>query len=88
MPKRTRSSSGIDLRRLARVGAEARLRDLEGERLALLRAFPDLSSGSRSGPAKKASPARRRRRMTGAQRKAASLRMKRYWAAKKKTAAK
>lgn len=46
MPKRTGSGSGIDLRKLARVGAEARLRELEGERLALLRAFPDLSHPS------------------------------------------
>ena len=45
------------LRSLARVGAIARLKDIEGERLTILRAFPDLKDLKTSAPAKAASVA-------------------------------
>lgn len=78
-----------ELRRLALVGAEARLRELEQERATLLRIFPGLR-GSRNAsigtPATRAASQpgrRRRRRMSAAARKAVSQRMKRYWAARR-----
>jgi hypothetical protein len=82
-----------ELKRLARLGAAARLEQLEAERLAILRAFPGLASAARpkraapttgepgaTAPKKKA---RRRRPMTAEQKRAASERMKKYWAARK-----
>jgi len=85
------------LQRLARLGARARLAELEAERRAILHAFPDL--GAVPGKAAKATPAagarvqpsasagrsvRRRRKRTAAERKAASERMKQIWADRRK----
>lgn len=77
-----------ELRRLARAGAEARLTSLEAERASLLRIFPDLRRGrtiSTSGRAggTETNRARRRGSMSAAARKAVSLRMKKYWAARR-----
>jgi hypothetical protein len=83
-----------ELKRLARLGALARLQQLEDERRAILRAFPGLTApGTQKAPiadgqsAQEAAgapkKARTRRKMTAAERKAASERMKRYWAARK-----
>ncbi len=69
-----------ELKRLARTGAAARLVELEAERVAILKAFPDLGSS----PAATKAPARRKRRkMTAAEKKAVGDRMKKYWAAKR-----
>ncbi len=81
------------LRRLAKLGAQARLEQIEMERRAIIAAFPDLARGggtpgrpraaqaeSPQAPARK----RRRRRMTAAQRKAVSERMTRYWSERRK----
>jgi hypothetical protein len=85
------SLSRNELNSLARVGARARLAELEGERQSILRAFPDLSGGRRGRPSKAttAAPARRRRRgrqrtMSATQRRAVSVRMKKYWADRRK----
>ena len=83
-----------ELKRLARLGAAARLEQLEAERRAILRAFPGLSlaaarggeTAGAKGQAAGAAPkkkARKRRKRTAAERKAASDRMKKYWAARK-----
>lgn len=79
------------LYRLARLGAEARLRTLEEERRQILRNFPGLRAGGGGGseqPAPSAAaPARasrRRRQMSAAERKAVSARMKKYWAERRK----
>jgi hypothetical protein len=79
-----------ELRRLAQIGAKARLQELEQERAAILRSFPGLRQlSARREPARKAAtrpsaaaaPAKRRRgRMSVAARKAVSVRMKKYWA--------
>jgi hypothetical protein len=84
-----------ELRRLARIGAGARLAELEQERVALLRIFPGLRAASttstqpprKSGGVERAAPNRRRRRrgMSPAARKAVSVRMKRYWAERRKS---
>jgi hypothetical protein len=86
-----------ELRRLAQLGAAARLADLERERATLLRLFPGLRAVSqgREGALPPGNPlipgavARRRRRgMSPAARKAVSIRMKRYWAQRRKAKAK
>lgn len=78
-----------ELRRLAQLGARARLDELERERAAILRMFPELGRGG-AAPASTptAAPARRRRPLTPAERRAISERMKAYWAARRKAAAK
>jgi hypothetical protein len=73
----------------ARFGAEARLQAISHERDEILRAFPDFGRASAqanvsldgAAPARRASaPARKRRRMSAAERKAVGKRMKAYWA--------
>ena len=79
-----------ELFRLARLGAEARLRALEMERLQILRSFPGLKAGATaasSGTAA-AGPARRRRQMSAAERRSVSVRMKKYWAERRRANAK
>ena len=83
--------AGLDLKDLARRGAVARLEELASERAALLREFPDLrgvGGGTREGVAH-AAPARSRprRAMSAAEKRAVSARMKKYWAARRKTKA-
>ncbi len=88
--------SQVELKRLARLGAQARLAQIEAERRAILRAFPGLSfapaRGGQGGPADghaEARPkkkARKRRKMTAAEKKAVSERMKKLWAARKQKA--
>jgi hypothetical protein len=84
----------FDLKSYARRGAEARLRELAEEAKQLLKVFPDLSASFdedelplnfilRRG-ARKAATARRRKRMSAAQRRAVSARMKKYWAERRK----
>ena len=88
------------LKRLAKLGAQARLEQIEAERRAILAAFPDLAAprrGRAAGARKQArkvetpaaaKPRRRRRKMTAAQRKEVSQRMTRYWAERRKARAK
>lgn len=78
-----------DLRSWARMGAEQRLQQLEQERQAILRTFPELRRGAGTAASTGASaPGRRRRRrrgpMSAAQKRALSLRMKKIWAERKK----
>lgn len=85
------------LNRLARLGAQARLDELEAERRAILKAFPGIAGGRKvvagaeaPAPAAAAKPARKprkKRNVSAAARKAASDRMKQYWAAKKQAQA-
>ena len=86
----------VELKRLARLGAQARLEQLEAERRAILRTFPGLSfaaaregqaapAAGKAGPAPK-KKARKRRKMTAAEKKAVSDRMKKFWAARKQQA--
>jgi hypothetical protein len=80
-----------ELYRLARMGAEARLRALETERAQILRSFPGLKVGSTQiaqGGTAAAAPARRRRQMSAAERRSVSVRMKKYWAERRKEKAK
>ena len=79
-----------EMQRLARIGASARLHQLEQERAALLRAFPGLRAVSGAAtPAREGTPEpRRRRRFTAAERKAIAARMRKYWAEKRRKNAK
>ena len=83
----------VTLRRLAVKGAMARLSELKAEEAALRRAFPELSraaqrseerSSAEAGATASAGRRRGRRRMSAAQRKAVSDRMKKYWAERRK----
>jgi hypothetical protein len=98
MPRLKRDSH---LYELAKLGAEARLRDLVREAKHLINLFPHLrdsfdkdelpvsfiiAKGSGGLAQKKA--VRPRRRMSAAERRAVSARMKKYWAGRRKAAAK
>jgi hypothetical protein len=81
------------LHRLAKLGAQARLDQIEAERLAIVSAFPDLPgakqpAAKRAGKAAvvvaKAAPARRRKKMSAAARRAVSERMRKFWAERRK----
>jgi hypothetical protein len=77
-----------EMRRLARLGAQARLVELKREEAIIRRAFPELfRAGTRPLTGAKANAdrgPRRRSRMSPAARKAVSERMKKYWAERRK----
>jgi hypothetical protein len=74
---------------LARRGAELRYRELKAEIATLEKLFSHLRYGSAVSPgmpdAVEEAPIPRRRKMSAAARKALSERMKRSWAARRKT---
>ena len=77
--------ASAELRRLAVVGARARLQELQGEIAALVSAFPEIGrAGARPGVTaiKRRKPGRKTP-MTAAERKEVSERMKRYWAGRR-----
>ena len=88
--------TSAEMRRLARVGAAARLAQLEREIAALKREFPGLTPHEAPAPAPTPDGPRRpdsaslprgrsaRPRISDAERKAVSERMKRYWDARRK----
>jgi hypothetical protein len=79
----------VELQRLVRLGAKARLEELRLEEAAIRKAFPDLvGARARQTAGEGATPKRRRRGMSAAARKAVSARMKKYWAARRKAKAK
>jgi hypothetical protein len=83
--------TAAEMHRLARLGAAAKLAQLEREISALKRAFPGLRPQAAHAQVPPAdSPPRRTRRspMSAAERKAVSQRMKRYWDARRKAGAK
>ena len=66
------------LRSYALMGAQDRLTALRTEEARLLKAFPELASQT---------PRRKRKRtFTAAERKAIAVRMKKYWASRRKAA--
>ena len=77
------------LRRLARLGAKARLDELRLEEAAIRSAFPDVFGRGRREQARNGQVAsgRKRRRMSAAARKAVSSRMRKYWAERRKSKA-
>ncbi len=89
------SLSQDQLRRLARLGATARLEQLRQEEAAIRAEFPDLFGRSRKGSSDAAGTGqagggaarRRRAAMSAAGRKAVSERMRKYWAERRKAKA-
>jgi hypothetical protein len=92
-----KAERGVDLKKLARVGAAARLAELQREIDALKRAFPGLRIQSvdvveapepaaveAARVARKVARRGRRKPMGAAERKAVSERMKKYWAERRK----
>ena len=78
-----RTMTDDQMKRLARLGAAARLEQLQEELTALRAAFPGLGAtrGRKpAAPAAKATAPRKRRKMSAANRKAVSERMSKYWA--------
>lgn len=73
-----------ELLRLARLGAEERLRRLTEEVDAIYRHFPELRRPAARVDQKTVRRVQTRRRMSAAQRKMVSDRMKKYWAARRK----
>ena len=80
-----------ELRRLASLGARARLAELRSEEAAIRGEFPELAAKQPSAPepAAESAPAapvrrRRKRRMSAEAREAVSVRMKKYWADQRK----
>lgn len=75
------------MRRLARLGAMARLEQLRQEEAAIRGEFPELFGRGRQAQAPDGAVAgrrRRRRAMSAAARRAVSIRMRKYWAARRK----
>ena len=90
MAKRTGGLSAERLRELAKSGAEAVLKQLRAEVIAIERTFPELALSSKRRAVRKAfQKARKRvRTMTEAEKKAVSDRMTKYWAERRKAKAK
>jgi hypothetical protein len=75
------------LRRLARLGAMARLEQLRQEEAAIRGEFPELFGRGRqaqTADGRITGRRRRRRAMSAAARRAVSIRMRKYWAARRK----
>jgi hypothetical protein len=87
---RTRGLSAARLRELARAGAEAALKTLRAEVIAIERTFPELALPRQRRALRRSlkQAANQTRRMSAAGRKAVSARMKRYWAERRKARAK
>ena len=92
MRRRVNSLSDERFRAYARAGAEARLSGLRAEVAAIELAFPELAAATPVTRTAKitAAPRPRRgpRRMSAEARKAVSVRMKKYWAERRKAKAK
>ena len=82
--------TGVDLKDLARRGAVARLAELHAEEAAIGKTFPELTraagvaytdDGTTISSLRKH---RKRKRMSRAQRRAVEVRMKAYWAKRRK----
>jgi hypothetical protein len=76
------------LRELARIGAEEAVRRLRAEIIAIERTFPELALPQRRRAVRRTlkQATNRTRRMSAAARKAVSMRMKRYWAERRRKA--
>jgi hypothetical protein len=90
MPRRRDALSLEQLRDLARTGAEAALKRLRAEIIAIERTFPELALPQTRRAVRRSlkRAGQRSRQMSAAARRALSQRMKRYWAERKKAQAK
>jgi hypothetical protein len=88
-----KSLTGVNtdrLREWAKTGAEATLKQLRAEIIAIERTFPELALPQRRRALRRTvdKAARRTRKMSAAARKAVSDRMKKYWAERRRAKAK
>lgn len=90
MPKGSGGLSAERLRELARSGAEAMLKQLRAEIIAIERTFPELALPQKRRAAREAlkKVRSRVRKMTEDEKKAVSERMKKYWAERRKAKSK
>ena len=90
MPKGSKGLSADRIRELAREGAAKALSQLKAEIIAIERTFPELALPQRRRQVRQAASEARSRgyEMSAAAHKAVSLRMKKYWAERRKAAAK
>lgn len=90
MAKASTRLSAERVRELARTGAEALLKQLRAEIIAIERTFPELELGRRRRAVGRTlkSARKRGRDMSEEARQAVSRRMKKYWAERKKAQAK
>ena len=90
MPRVAGGLSAEKLRELAQAGAEAALKALRAEIIAIERTFPELSLPRRRHALRQSlkQASTRTQHMSDAARKAVSARMKRYWAERRKARAK
>jgi hypothetical protein len=90
VPRLSTGLSAERLRELARAGAEAILKELRADIIAIERTFPELALPKRRRAVTRSLKAARRRgrQMSAAARKALSMRMKKYWAERRKAKAK
>ncbi len=90
MPKGPGGLSAERLRELARTGAEAMLKQLRAEIIAIERTFPELALPQKRRAAREAfkKVRSRVRKMTEDEKKAVSERMKKYWAERRKAKSK
>jgi len=72
------------MRRLARLGAEARILQIREEMQEIHREFPDLRSSGAAPNGALSRITKKKRTMSAAQRKAVGARMKKYWAERRK----
>ena len=89
MPK-TNELSAARIKELARKGAEATLKELRADIIAIERTFPELALPKRRRALRHSveEAATKTRQVSDAARKAVSLRMKKYWAERRKAKAK
>lgn len=92
-PSRVQQVEDAMLRIYAQAGAKVRLDEIRREMDAIYRTFPYLRDGAASHPrARTAAPAadgqvrqrRKRRKLSAAERKAIGVRMRKYWAERRK----
>lgn len=90
MAKRSSGLSTERLRELARSGAEALLKQLRAEIIAVERTFPELALSKRRRTVTRSLKAARKRggQISAEARQAVSKRMKKYWAERRKAKAK
>ena len=90
MPKGSGGLSAERLRELARTGAEAMLKQLRAEIIAIERTFPELALPQKRRAVRQAFISARTGvgKMTEEEKKAVSERMKKYWAERRKAKAK
>lgn len=90
MPRTANGLTAEKLKELARAGAEVVLKELRADIIAIERTFPELALPRRRRALRRSlkEATNRTRKMSTATRRAASERMKRYWAERRKAKAK